>query len=100
MTGRLVYAPTVMTADLPWDIHAFKQEDEAFPHHSTLDQLFTGPEVRGIPRARPLAAASAIEAMNAGNSSNRNEPINSPAEEWTRRGLLRWVSALVTVARQ
>ena len=41
VTGRLVYAPTVMTADLPWDIHAFKQEDEAFPHHSTLDQLFT-----------------------------------------------------------
>ena len=38
VNGRIVYAPTVMTADLPWDVHAFRQEDTDFPHHSTLDQ--------------------------------------------------------------
>lgn len=37
--GMIVYAPTVMTADVPLDLHAFKKSHPIFPHDSTVDQL-------------------------------------------------------------
>lgn len=40
-TGKLIYARTVMTEDLPFDVHAFHADDADFPHHSTADQLYT-----------------------------------------------------------
>jgi hypothetical protein len=39
--GVLIYARTVVTAEAPYDVQAFRIRDEAFPHHSTLDQLYT-----------------------------------------------------------
>ena len=39
--GRLVYAPTVLTRNMPWDVRAYKESDPIFPHHSTGDQLYT-----------------------------------------------------------
>ena len=39
--GRLVYARTVMTKDAPWDVHAYHDADQTFPHNSTADQLYT-----------------------------------------------------------
>lgn len=40
-TGELIYARTVMTEDLPFDVRAFHAHDADFPHHSTSDQLYT-----------------------------------------------------------
>ncbi len=39
--GRLVYAPTVVTAKVPWDVLAYRAKDPVFPHHSTADQLYS-----------------------------------------------------------
>ena len=39
--GTLVYARTVVTSDMPYDVKAFLEKDPAFPHHSTADQLYT-----------------------------------------------------------
>ena len=63
-TGTIVYAPTVMTGDLPWDVHAFRERDEAFPHHSTLDQLFTDQKFEAYRVLGYYAAHSAMEAMD------------------------------------
>ena len=41
VVGRLVYAPTVLTHKVPWDVRAYKEADPVFPHHSTGDQLYT-----------------------------------------------------------
>jgi hypothetical protein len=62
--GTIVYAPTVMTSDLPWDVHAFKQKDGAFPHHSTLDQLFTDQKFEAYRMLGYYAATSAMRAMD------------------------------------
>jgi hypothetical protein len=64
VTGTIVYAPTVMTADLPWDVHAFRQKDDAFPHHSTLDQLFTDQKFEAYRVLGYYAGESALEAMD------------------------------------
>jgi patatin-like phospholipase len=63
MTGRIVYAPTTMTEDLPWDVLAFKEHDKAFPHHSTLDQLFTDQKFEAYRVLGVNAGESAIAAM-------------------------------------
>ena len=60
--GTIVYAPTVMTEDLPWDVRAFKKRDNAFPHHSTVDQLFTDQKFEAY---RVLGRYAGISAMNA-----------------------------------
>jgi len=39
--GMLIYARTVVTADAPYDVQAYRIRDPAFPHNSTLDQLYT-----------------------------------------------------------
>lgn len=39
--GRLVYAPTVVTAKVPWDVLAYRAKDPVFPHHSTAAQLYS-----------------------------------------------------------
>ncbi len=68
VTGRIVYAPTVMTSSLPWDVHAFKQQDEAFPHHSTFDQLFTDQKFEAYRVLGYCAGESTIEAMEYHNA--------------------------------
>jgi hypothetical protein len=39
--GKLIYARTVMTAKVPFDVTAYHDDDPTFPHHSTADQLYT-----------------------------------------------------------
>ncbi len=64
VTGRIVYAPTVMTSDLPWDVRAFKQEDDAFPRHSTFDQLFTDQKFEAYRVLGYYAGESSVKAMD------------------------------------
>ena len=61
-TGTIVYAPSVMTVDLPWDVHAFRKQDKEFPHHSTLDQLFTDQKFESYRVLGYYAAHSALKA--------------------------------------
>jgi hypothetical protein len=72
VSGRLIYAPTVMTEALPWDVQAFKQADSSFPHDSTLDQLFTDQKFEAYRILGRYAARSAIEAMNSSVPSHRS----------------------------
>jgi len=39
--GVLVYARSVMTESVPFDVTAYHDADPVFPHHSTADQLYT-----------------------------------------------------------
>ena len=39
--GVLIYARTVVTRQAAYDVEAFRIRDDDFPHHSTLDQLYT-----------------------------------------------------------
>ncbi|GAB3677212.1 patatin-like phospholipase family protein [Angustibacter aerolatus] len=39
--GRLFYARTVLTDQVPWDLRSIKHSDPRFPNHSTADQLYT-----------------------------------------------------------
>jgi hypothetical protein len=64
MTGRIVYAPTTLTKELPWDVLAFKEHDKAFPHHSTLDQLFTDQKFEAYRVLGCEAGKSAIKALD------------------------------------
>jgi hypothetical protein len=41
VTGRLHYVRSVVTEGVPYDVHAFRAVDAAFPHDSTADQLYT-----------------------------------------------------------
>jgi hypothetical protein len=61
--GTLVYAPTVMTTDLPWDVQAFRREDPKFPRDPTRDQLFTDQKFEAYRMLGRYAARKAIEAM-------------------------------------
>ena len=63
--GRLVYARSVLTADLPWDVRAFHAADPRFPHHSTADQLFTAPKFEAYRRLGQFAGERAQQEMAA-----------------------------------
>jgi hypothetical protein len=39
--GTLIYGGTVLTREAPWDVQAYHKQDSAFPHNSTVDQLYT-----------------------------------------------------------
>lgn len=66
VTGRIVYVPTVLTGDLPFDLTALKEKDPQFPHHSTLDQLFTDQKFEGYRTLGYRGAQDAMAAMGRG----------------------------------
>lgn len=63
--GRLVYARTVVTKDLPWDVHAYHEGDKTFPHHSTADQLYTDQRFEAYRALGEWAGKHAIAALHA-----------------------------------
>jgi hypothetical protein len=62
--GNIVYAPTVMTRNVPLDVHAFKAKDPHFPRHSTVDQLFTDQKFDAYRVLGRHAARAALAAMD------------------------------------
>jgi MFS family permease len=62
--GKIVYVPTVFTENLPWDVRALKGEDNRFPHHSTLDQLFTDQKFEAYRILGYCGAEAAMSAMD------------------------------------
>ena len=61
--GTLVYSRTVMTADAPWDVHAYHEADHTFPHDSTADQLYTDQKFEAYRALGECAGGNAIQAM-------------------------------------
>ena len=59
-SGELIYARTVLTPDVPFDVRAFSQVDPDFPHHSTGDQLYTDQKFEAY---RALGAHAARHAI-------------------------------------
>jgi hypothetical protein len=66
--GRLVYVPTALTRDAPWDVRAYKEGDPLFPHHSTADQLYTDQRFEAYRALGEHAGARAREAMRSGSA--------------------------------
>jgi hypothetical protein len=58
--GTLIYVRTLVTADAPYDVQAFRINDPAFPHHSTLDQLYTDQKSEAYRALGVHAATAAI----------------------------------------
>jgi hypothetical protein len=92
VTGTIVYAPTVMTPEVPWDVKAFRNEDPQFPHHSTMDQLFTDQKFEAYRVLGCCAANSAMAAMDEATATG--EVVLAPAPNGgpsPRRRMLLWV---------
>jgi hypothetical protein len=66
--GVLMYARTVVTRDVPYDIEAFRLRDPRFPHHSTIDQLYTDEKFEAY---RELGAHAARAALRAAKRAKR-----------------------------
>ena len=64
--GRLIYAPTVLTRKVPWDVRAYKDADPVFPHHSTGDQLYTDQRFEAYRALGEYAGERARAAMRSG----------------------------------
>jgi hypothetical protein len=63
-TGILVYSRTVMTANAPWDVHAYHDADGKFPHNTTADQLYTDQKFEAYRALGTTAANNALRLMN------------------------------------
>jgi len=66
--GRLVYVPTVLTRDAPWDVRAYSEENPKFPHHSTADQLYTDQRFEAYRALGEHAGERARDAMRTGSA--------------------------------
>jgi hypothetical protein len=67
VVGRLIYAPTVLTNKVPWDVRAYKDADPVFPHHSTGDQLYTDQRFEAYRALGEHAGEQARRAMSTGS---------------------------------
>ena len=63
--GVLIYARTVMTADVPFDVTAYYEDDPRFPHHSTADQLYTDQKFEAYRALGFCAGKHAVDMMKA-----------------------------------
>ena len=63
--GHLIYARTVMTKELPWDVRAYHEADKTFPHTSTADQLYTDQKFEAYRTLGTWAARHGIAALDA-----------------------------------
>jgi hypothetical protein len=61
--GVLVYARTVMTKDVPFDVRAYREDDPIFPNHSTVDQLYTDQKFEAYRALGRKAAENALAEM-------------------------------------
>jgi hypothetical protein len=74
-TGTLVYARTVMTAAAPWDVHAYHEADETFPHDPTVDQLYTDQKFEAYRALGELAGTNACGRMEMAASLGEAAPL-------------------------
>jgi hypothetical protein len=63
--GRLVYSRNVMTEDAPWDVKAYHEVDQSFPHNPTADQLYTDQRFEAYRELGACAGRNALAQMRA-----------------------------------
>lgn len=63
--GKLVYVRTVMTAQTPWDVIAYHEQDPSFPNDPTVDQLYTDQRFEAYRALGFSSAGNAIALMTA-----------------------------------
>ncbi|MEA2361318.1 MAG: hypothetical protein QOD71_463 [Thermoleophilaceae bacterium] len=59
--GVLIYARNVVTKDAAYDVQALRLRDPRFPHHSTLDQLYTDEKFEAYRELGAHAGRAALE---------------------------------------
>jgi hypothetical protein len=59
-SGTLIYARSVVTRDAPYDVQALRLRDAAFPHHSTVDQLYSDQKFEAYRNWRAGRARGAV----------------------------------------
>jgi hypothetical protein len=72
--GVLIYARNVMTRSAPWDVKAYQQQDPAFPHDPTIDQLYTDQRFesyRALGERAGLHATTLMAQVEAGQHAAR-----------------------------
>jgi hypothetical protein len=86
--GTLVYARTVMTAEAPWDVHAYHDADRTFPHDPTVDQLYTDQKFEAYRALGALAGSHARQQMAYAASRGRaaRPPLAPPGAGPLRNG--------------
>jgi hypothetical protein len=67
-TGELVYVRSVVTRSAPYDVQAFRINDALFPHHPTVDQLYTDQKFEAYRELGAHACEEAISAVRAQRS--------------------------------
>lgn len=78
--GELLYARNVMSPGAPWDIRARHIADPAFPHDSTVDQLYTDQKFESYRRLGVQAAEQALHLVkSAGRPTSRKPPPSESA---------------------
>jgi hypothetical protein len=77
--GTLVYARTVMTAAVPFDVRAYHEGDKTFPHDSTANQLYTDQKFEAYRALGVVAGEHAIAEMEQALAAE-TEPEPVPAD--------------------
>ena len=62
--GVLVYARTVMTEKVSFDVRAYHEDDPVFPNHSTVDQLYTDQKFEAYRALGRRAGENALAEMD------------------------------------
>jgi Patatin-like phospholipase len=77
--GVLIYARCTLTAKAPWDVQAHHEEDPAFPHNSTADQLYTDQKFESYRALGEFVAGDAIERMGQARKGQLSASAPPPA---------------------
>jgi hypothetical protein len=72
--GTLIYARTVVTARVPWDVHAYHEGDPTFPHTSTANQLYTDQKFEAYRALGVCAGGNAVAAMESAVQTMASQP--------------------------
>lgn len=63
VTGRIAFIKAQVTADAPWDVRAYKEDDPAFPNHSLIEQMFADKTFESYRALGYHSARKAVTAM-------------------------------------
>jgi hypothetical protein len=66
--GTLVYVRSVLTEDSPQDVRSYHEEDNAFPHNSTGDQLYTDQKFEAYRSLGYCAAKNSLRRFRPGQA--------------------------------
>lgn len=78
-TGFLIYVRSVVTKDAPYDVQAYRLRDPNFPHHPTVDQLYTDEKFEAYRELGAVAGRAAVKAAD----DHRSQGVDALASTMT-----------------